>query len=365
MFHSVSRPVLGDYFSADVDTIGEESWSEVCRDFADANIYQMWPYEAVRSGRHNVSRLLLRQRSDVVAAVQARIVRIPHLSVGMAYVRWGPLWRKRSGSVDLGVFRQAVRALRNEYVNRRRLVVRITSQLFNVEDEACRRILEEEGYVRQHRARADRTIVMDISPPTERLYQGVHQKWRYHLNKGRRQNLELIEGQDENYFQDFERIYFEMLNRKQFCSLADLGQSRRIQNELRPAEKMRVVLCKVEGAVCAGGICSAIGDTGLYLFGATSNRGTKTYASYLVHWSMLEWAKRCGCRSYDLNGINPDKNPGGYQFKSQLAGAHGREIDFLGQFDAYPNAALRHLVRFADSLRERLRNRRENLASSS
>jgi len=110
--------------------------------------------------------------------------------------------------------------------------------------------------------------------------------------------------------------------------------------------------------VCAGGICSALGDTGIYLFGATSNRGIKCYASYLTHWRMLEWVKGRGCRRYDLNGINPEKNPGGYQFKSQLVGAHGREESLLGQFDAFPNAAMKWMLALGDRVRDTLKRRR-------
>jgi len=106
---------------------------------------------------------------------------------------------------------------------------------------------------------------------------------------------------------------------------------------------MRAFLCKADGELCAGGICSVLGETGVYLFGATNNRGRKTYGSYLVHWCMLDWVKRRGCRGYDLNGISPERNPGGYQFKLQLAGVYGKDVQFVGQFDSYPNALARPL----------------------
>ncbi len=125
---------------------------------------------------------------------------------------------------------------------------------------------------------------------------------------------------------------------------------------------MRVFLCKTEGEICAGGIVSALGEMAIYLFGATSNRGIKTDGSYLVHWRMLEWVKQQGCSSYDLNGINPDKNPGGYQFKTQLGGAHGREVYLLGHFDAYPNASVKWLTAIGDWARAAFPHGRKRLA---
>src|SRR6185503_16106749 len=99
--------------------------------------------------------------------------------------------------------------------------------------------------------------------------------------------LEIVEGEDPQLFGDFERIYDEMLERKKFRNFVDIRRLKDIQQKLPAGMKMRVFLCKIAGEVCAGGVCSALGDTAIYLFGATSNRGIKTYGSYLVHWAML------------------------------------------------------------------------------
>jgi len=64
-----------------------------------------------------------------------------------------------------------------------------------------------------------------------------------------------------------------------------------------------------------------------------------------------------------LSGINPAGNPGGYQFKSQLAGENGRDVYFLGPFDAYPNAALRLLTSVGERLRATVKGRRESRPS--
>ena len=146
-----------------------------------------------------------------------------------------------------------------------------------------------------------------------------------------------------------------MVDRKQLENFTGPDHCRKAQAKLQHHEKVRVFLCKSEGEVCAGGICSALGDTGIYLFGATSDQGTKNCASYLVQWKMLEWIRSRGCRAYNLNGINPVTNPGGYLFKSRFAGAHGREVQLLGQFDAYPNAAMKWLMPLGDRLRSALK----------
>lgn len=350
VLHSVSTNGKAGGFSFEADAVSDVRWSEIIADFDDANLYQTWPYGVVRSGRANVSHLLLKQASEVVAMAQARIAKIPGLPLGMAYVLSGPLWKRRKRPAGTEIFRQVVRAVRVEYGGRRKLLVRLVPNLNDSDDRAFQQILEEEGYVLQKQAPCRRTILMDLAPSLDELQRGFHQKWRYHLNKARKQPLEIIQGVEDDLFAAFRRIFGEMVDRKQLVSFTGPDHCRQAQATLRPNEQVRVFLCKVEGEVCAGGICSALGDTGIYLFGATSNRGIKTYASYLVHWRMLEWVKAQGCHKYDLNGINPEKNPGGYQFKSQLAGAHGREVQLLGPFDAYPNSIVKWFAPFGDRL---------------
>ena len=58
-------------------------------------------------------------------------------------------------------------------------------------------------------------------------------------------------------------------------------------------------------------------------------------------------AQHRGCTRYDLHGINPKTNEGTFPFKSRLAGVNGREVNFLGEFDAYPNVGFRWLATFA------------------
>ena len=68
---------------------------------------------------------------------------------------------------------------------------------------------------------------------------------------------------------------------------------------------MRVMLCRSGGILVAGLVCSAIGTTGIYLFGATSNAGLKSRGTYLLHWKVIEWLRGRGVEQYDLHGIDP------------------------------------------------------------
>ena len=110
-----------------------------------------------------------------------------------------------------------------------------------------------------------------------------------------------------------------------------------------------------EGRLCAGVIYSAMGDTALYLFGATNALGMRTSASYLLQWETMKTLKRLGVRAYDLHGINPVSNPGTYSFKRGLAGRAGSDVSFVGPVQALRGTLVDHLVLRLDQARHRLR----------
>jgi lipid II:glycine glycyltransferase (peptidoglycan interpeptide bridge formation enzyme) len=119
--------------------------------------------------------------------------------------------------------------------------------------------------------------------------------------------------------------------------------------------KMRVLLARHEERLCAGLIYSALGDTALYLFGATNDAGMKTSASYLLQWEAIKRLKADGLSAYDLHGINPELNPGTYHFKKGLAGKKAIEFTFAGQFSAFDDTLGNRAVLAVERARQRLR----------
>lgn len=346
-------------FTAEADAVTRCEWDEIVNKFLDANIFQTWAYGTARTDQLRLSHLVLKRAGNVVAAVQARLVGFPSLRIGVAYIRWGPIWNLRSGGVTDEVFRQAIRAIRNEYTVRRGLVVRLLPPLCTEENEPYTKILAEEGLEMNTDDQQYRTIIMDARPSLEELERGFHPKWRKNLNRARKSALETIQGQDIALLESLGMVYAEMVQRKQFSGQADIENLIRTQRDLPANQKMTVILCKAEGEIVAGTVFSVLGNTAVDLFRATSNRGTKTYGSYLLQWHVLEELKKRDCQYYNLNGINPERNPGGYQFKSQLAGKNGREVTFVGTFDAYPNNLVRLAVTTAQQFRARLRRRND------
>lgn len=351
---SRSLPLDSDY-RAEFDGLTRETWNELVAHFADANLYQTWDYDAVRCGERNLSHLVLRRSGEVVAVAQARLARIPGLGWGAAYVRWGPLWHQRGRTEDVNTLRMALRALRSEYAGRRGLFLRVFPLAFAANGNLPADILAQEHFVPAPNESSQQTILVNIEAPLADLRKAFQQKWRNCLNHAERNPLVVTQGTGDLLFADFIPLYKQLVARKKFTEPNDIFEFRQIQQRLPDFFKMGIFLCTENGTLTGGAICTAMGDTGLYLFGATNELGLKNKGAYLLQWHALQWLKDHGCKYYNLNGVNPAKNPGSYRFKAGLAGKSGQELPYLGRFDSFAGFGPALAVRLAQITLPRLK----------
>jgi hypothetical protein len=342
---------LAPGYTSEVDSVDEQVWCQTLDQFEDANVYQTWAYASVLCGRRNMRHLILRRNGEIAAIAQARIAQLPILNLGIAYIQWGPLWQRRAEQTDAETFRQAIRALRNEFVCRRGLALRLFPIVFCDDLSQFMSILTDEGFSPLGTETQGRTILMDVTPTIDDLREGMRAHWKRELKVGERNRLEVLEGTSDELFEKFIVMYREMVARKKFAEPNDINQFSRIQSQLPERFKMKVMLCGAGGKISAGLICSIMGNTAIYLFGATSNDGLKSRGSYLLQWKLIDELKRKGVTTYNLNGINPEKNPGTYKFKSDFAGTNGRDVRYVGRLDTYPSMVSRSCVEFGGQLR--------------
>src|SRR6266850_3980589 len=101
----------GSEFSLEIDRVNKDQWSDYLLGFEDASIYHTWTYGSLRWGERNLSHMVLRRGSEIVAMAQTRIVKLPVVSRGIAYIAWGPLWRRCGRTASTGDLRAMIRAL--------------------------------------------------------------------------------------------------------------------------------------------------------------------------------------------------------------------------------------------------------------
>jgi lipid II:glycine glycyltransferase (peptidoglycan interpeptide bridge formation enzyme) len=349
-------------FTVEVDRVAQAEWSEWMRRFSDANIYQTWAYGEVRWREKNLSHLLLKRGGEVVAMAQLRIMRPGNVRLGAAYLRWGPLCHGWGTKLDPEIVNAMAAALRREYVEKRGLHLEILPNAFV---GMARAQIFQSAFAQFDRvagvgAEQYRTLVLDISPSLEDLRKGLDKKWRNQLNAAERSPLQMVEGADDgDAYRKFAALYTEMQQRKKFYSPVSIGDFERIQAALPEAQKMIVLIGEHEGKPVSGLVCAPMGDSGIYLLGATNDEGMKLKASYHLQWTMIRLLKQRRIRFYDLGGIDPEANPGVYHFKSGLSGA---DVSHIGSFRACDNPFSKALVTKGQALRDGFRSLRQRLA---
>jgi lipid II:glycine glycyltransferase (peptidoglycan interpeptide bridge formation enzyme) len=350
--------ILPGELRVQVDSFDSETWHKALQSFRDANIYNTWHYEIAVHPKSRVSRILLTKSGSLVGAVQARIIRVPVLGRGLAFIRWGPMWKVRGKPLNPDNLRSGLKAIFEEYAVRRRLLVRVIPVLYEDDGRELECVFLEQGFRRVQTHSPRRTVIMDLTPSMDGIRDNLHVKWRAHLKRASKKGQHVTWGQSDELFSLFKTVYMGMRERKGFVSFTDFEAFHKLQRHLPAREKLLVVLCGTGSEYYSGAIVSALGEVGLYLFGATNGRGLKNNGSYPVQWRVIEWLKEQGCSGYDLNGINPEVNPTTYEYKSRLAGKTRREVRELGMFEACVDPVGRLLTRTGLTLIEFWRNRK-------
>jgi len=346
-----TSPGLVSTYKAEMAQCGPETWTDILQRFDDANIIQTWSYGAARWGVQSLSHVLLKQGVEVVAAAQAIIIRVPLIGGGMAYVKSGPLWQLRGRERNLEVFRQMLRVLRHIYVVRQGLLLRIFPNAIDDGTGVMRSILKDEGFERDQSVGPRKTAIIDLSYSLEELRTSLKKSWRHNLARAERSGLKVIGGISDELLETLIALYKQMQARKGPVPIPDIDYFRDIHRDSPDAFKIWITICEHEGESVAGVAVSLIGAAAIHWLAATGDRGLDCRASYLLHWQMLEWLKARGCRWYDLNCINPETHPGTYQFKTGLSGRLGKEVEYLGQFQACENRMSLWSVKAGEQLR--------------
>lgn len=335
-------------YTVSVNQISKIEWEQLLLEFDDASIYQTWSYGTVRWGKSNLSHIVIKHKDEIIAAAQLRIVKIPLLKAGIAYLPWGPMWRRQGQQVNIDVFQKIISALKEEYAIKQGLLLRIHPNVIEENCEEIISVLNQAGFPKKIMTKPYRTLTLNLSPTMPEIRKSLDQKWRNQLNRAEKNNLKIIEGSRDKLYQIFLDLQEEMQDRKKYIPGVSYDEFQAIQKDLPESLKMIILISEYEGKALTATIGSLIGNTGIYLLGATGNEGMKMKGAYLLQWRLIEMMKERGCKWYDLGGIDPDGNPGVYHFKS---GISRREAQHIGQFEISRSISSRLIVEGMEGLR--------------
>ena len=201
-----------------------------------------------------------------------------------------------------------------------------------------------------HRPRE--TFILDLENPLAQILKNIDSKWRNDLRRAERSNIEVTRSTASTDFDRFETLFIDLLRAKGFSTRHGVDFFKRVQDDAT-TEKLIVHLAWSDGEVVSGHVGSFLGDTAIYLLGATNSKGREIRASYLLQWAAIEYAKMVGNRFYDLGGIDQGSNPDVYRFKKRL---NGRRVVELAPYELARAGWMRPIVHVLEGTHNLLRH---------
>jgi hypothetical protein len=330
-----------------------DQWHSLLCEFDDATVDQTQAFAHARWPSAEVETVQLRLHDEILAAAQVVIFYVPGLGARLAYIKFGPMWRRRGQPENLPALRAILRGIRSEYCKRRGLLLRIYPASYENSSDSMAPIISAERFGNSdNKLSFDRPLrfVMDLTPSEEVLHAGLKAKWRYNLRRTERHSLNIFKREDATAAESFMELYRSMLVRKHFHddSAVDVFPSfhAALPSDLRPT----IVECQHRGETLAMAVIDHLGDRANYLYGASNDQGRQLGAGYALQWWIVLWLRELGVRVYDLGQGNSD--PGLRQFKTGLVGTTGFVAPMLGNYEAFDSLTSYWIVRTATGLRD-------------
>lgn len=199
------------------------------------------------------------------------------------------------------------------------------------------------------------TVVVDISPPLDRVLASMKQKTRYNVRLAAKKGVDVREGGPGDL--DAWYALYRETGARDRIAIHSASYYRGLFALARGYEgrgpSVKLFLAGCEGELLAGNIVAFWKSRAAYMYGASSGEKRNVMPTYALQWETMRAAKEAGCLTYDLSGIPPEPDAGHpmhglYRFKT---GFSERILRRWGTWDAPYSPALHAGYRTAESVR--------------
>ena len=188
------------------------------------------------------------------------------------------------------------------------------------------------------------TIVNDLQKTEEELLAAMHEKTRYNIRLAERKGV-IVTNETNN---DVARsVFWQLLTltaERDVFGIHPRAYYDMVGSVRSPGFSNELFFARFRGEVCAAALINfyrpleTLGGTVTYLHGASGREHRGAMAPHLLHWRIMQEAKRRGFHRYDWWGIDETRWPGVTRFKRGFGGieyVHPQSKDFIYRPWAY------------------------------
>lgn len=293
-----------------------------CLDISSTGSWRQYP--AYAKGAANAAGaeslyLLVSQNDKALAIANLRVKKLPAISAGVAMIAQGPVMLDhQTDMLDI-----AYQALRTHVTDHMGLTLRINPPVFL--DKALKGAAEYIGF-RALAGSQYQTFIMDLRPGVDSLRAGLNGKWRTDLRRGEKLQsageIAITRSRKPQDIRSFQPLLAGLATKKGFSTPQDADFFADIAAQCNGSEHYAVHLAWHDGQMIGGHIGAYSGDMAVYLLGATNDIGRDMRASFLLQWSVIDYAIENGLNYYDLGGVDELENPSVFRFKKRMGGQY-------------------------------------------
>jgi hypothetical protein len=166
-----------------------------------------------------------------------------------------------------------------------------------------------------------RTMWLDLTLGRERLWEGLEKQWRYGVRASARLGVSVEQSCDDRDIERFWQLCLRVSRAKHFDLPGSVELARRLLGTAHKGPvRYRLFLAHSSGELAAGVVVAVCGRTMHQVWSAMDRDFRRHRPSEALRWAEVEWALSEGLERYDLEGVDPKRNPGTYDFKRRMGG---------------------------------------------
>lgn len=337
----VSSLIRSEPIRVEVNTVDATAWDDFAQGMDDVSLNQTSLYaDSEWPGR--TERFSVHAGNKAIGGAVVVLIRPPFIDRGLAYVKFGPMWRRRDMPASIETYRTVIAALTRHYCDDRRyhLTIRPRPNPDFMHDEmAC---LQKVGF-RRFRGLSDANRYFVNASLTEaELLAGLRRRWRHELRRAMKNKLALERSNDQTGIDIFTDLNRQMVARKRIRPINGVKLLAGMRATLPEKIAPRIYIARDEGEPVAGIVVGLHGDVAYGLFGATSDEGKRLRAGYFLHWRIaVDLLSEPAVKWYDIGG--EVQNEGLRYFKVGFVGETGVIADASSEFH-YCNDGISHVA---------------------
>jgi len=275
-------------------------------------------------------------KAGVLVLVQPLPLKLGHIAV----VKWGPVIADETACDKKQIEWEVLKFLKAHYAVGRGMLLTVMPRAEAAVQPQTLDWLLQQGFDSANELPFPARYHINVRLSDADQRKSFAQKWRYHLNKAEKANLE-FEVADADQLLRFQKLYDAMSDRKNFPDYSAYNTLPHLFAALPETLKPKLFFVTHKGKDVAGAVIFAAGRAAAYLYGATNDQALPLRAGYLMHARIISWL-RDNTRAdwYDLGGT--DGFQGLHQFKKGMVGAAGHIV----QVPAHANYAATTMASF-------------------